>query len=491
VRPDFAGNPADSQRNHTELRQHPAAVLDSSVLEIPGPAAAGVGRPGRGAVSRGVLTAALWLLLLANGGVLVWLWLKGGGVTAVPTTTDLLTSLGRITGLLGAYLALVQVLLLARLPPLERLVGFDRLTVWHRRNGRAVILLLLAHTVLVTVGYAGSDQLRLGAEISSLWHDYPGIVTATIGTALLCLVVVSSLVIVRRRLPYELWHLVHLTAYAGIALAWSHQIPTGNEFTTAHTASRYWTGLILATLALLVVFRIVVPLVRGLALGLRVSEVREELPGVVSIVVTGRGIGRLRARSGQFLLWRFLTLGRVLQAHPFSLSRAPDGRSLRITVKDAGRFTRRLGALEPGTRVFAEGPFGTFTDAARRRPRAAYIAGGIGITPIRAMLETAPGAHGDLALVYRVVDERDAIFRDELEALASARGADVAIVAGDHRDAACSDLLSPDHLRALVDDIADRDVYVCGPPAMADGVVASLRRLGVPRRHIHLERFAL
>ena len=462
----------------------------ASVLETRAPAAA-IDMPARRPGARAALTAALWLVFAANGGVLVWLWLKGGGVTAVPSAADLETSLGRITGLLGAYLALVQVLLLARLPPLERLVGFDRLTVWHRRNGRVVILLLLAHTVLVTVGYAGSDQLRLGEEISSLWHDYPGIVTATIGTGLLCVVVATSLVIARRRLPYELWHLVHLTAYAGIALAWSHQIPTGNEFTTAHTASRYWTGLILATLALLVVFRVAIPLVRALALGLRVSEVRDEGPGVVSLVISGRGVGRLRARSGQFLLWRFLTPGRVLQAHPFSLSRAPDGRSLRITVKDVGRFTAGLRDLKPGTRVFAEGPFGTFTDAVRRRPRAAYIAGGIGITPIRALLETAPGGEGDLALVYRVADERDAIFREELDALAGARGARVTIVPGDHRDAACRDLLSPAHLRALVDDIAERDVYVCGPPAMADGTVASLRELGVPPRQIHIERFAL
>ena len=462
----------------------------SPVLEISGPVAGG-DVPPRPTAHRAILTAVLWLVLVANGAVIVGLWLKGGGITAVPKTPDLLTSLGRITGLLGAYLALVQVLLLARLPPLERLVGFDRLTVWHRRNGRAVILLLLAHTVLVTIGYAGSDELSLRAEISSLLHDYPGIITATIGTALLCVVVVSSLVIVRRRLPYELWHLVHLTAYAGIALAWSHQIPTGNEFAVAHTAANYWTGLILATLALIVTFRVVVPLVRGLALGLRVSEVREEAPGVVSVVITGRRIDRLRPRSGQFLLWRFLTPGRVLQAHPFSISRAPDGRSLRITVKDVGRFTAGLRDLEPGTRVFAEGPFGTFTDDARRRPRAAYIAGGIGITPIRAMLETAPGAAGDVDVVYRVVDERDAIFRDELEALASARGAGLTVVAGDHRDPACHDLLSPEHLRALVDDIAERDVYVCGPPAMADRVVANLRALGVPRRHIHLERFAL
>jgi predicted ferric reductase len=444
-----------------------------------------------GSAGRAGLTAALWLFVAANAGVIVWLWLKGGGVTAVPRTADLETSLGRITGLLGGYLALVQVLLLARLPPLERLVGFDRLTVWHKRNGRAVIALLLAHTVLVTLGYQGTDGVGLRAEISSLFADYPGILTATIGTALMCLVVVTSLVIVRRRLPYELWQLVHLTAYAGIALAWSHQIPTGNEFTTAHTAADYWTVLIAGTLALLVVFRVLRPLVRGLMLGLRVSEVHREGPGVVSVVVTGRGIGRLRARSGQFLLWRFLTPGRALQAHPFSLSRAPDGRSLRITVKDAGRFTARLGDLKPGTRVFAEGPFGTFTDDARRRPRAAYIAGGIGITPIRAMLETAPGAPGDIDVVYRVLDERDAILRDELEALAAARGAGLTVVAGDHRDAASSELLSAGHLRALVPDVIDRDVYVCGPPAMADGVVAELRELGVPRRQIHLERFAL
>jgi ferredoxin-NADP reductase len=227
------------------------------------------------------------------------------------------------------------------------------------------------------------------------------------------------------------------------------------------------------------------------AFGLRVSDVYEEAPGVVSLVITGRRLERLHADGGQFLLWRFLTPGRVLQAHPFSLSRAPDGRSLRITVKGVGGFTSGLREIKPGTRVFAEGPFGRFTDAVRRRPRAAYIAGGIGITPIRAMLETARGDAGDLDVVYRVVDERDAIFRDELEALAGARGAHLQVVVGDHRTAACRDFLSPEHLRTLVADIADRDVFVCGPPAMADRVVTSLRKLGVARRYIHLERFAL
>ena len=52
-------------------------------------------------------------------------------------------------------------------------------------------------------------------------------------------------------------------------------------------------------------------------------------------------------------------------------------------------------------------------------------------------------------------------------------------------------LLSPGHLRALVPDIAERDVYLCGPPAMIDAIHDNLRRAGVGRRQIHTERFEL
>ena len=54
-------------------------------------------------------------------------------------------------------------------------------------------------------------------------------ITATVGTAFLVAVVLTSVAVARRRLPYEWWYAIHLAAYAGIALAWFHQIPTGNE----------------------------------------------------------------------------------------------------------------------------------------------------------------------------------------------------------------------------------------------------------------------
>ena len=99
--------------------------------------------------------------------------------------------LGGLTGLLGAYLALVQVLLLARLPFLGRVAGFDRLTVWHRWNGYACLILVVAHTVLAVYGYAIDRHTGFFDQFWKLVADnfLQGMVTATIGLALFVLVV--------------------------------------------------------------------------------------------------------------------------------------------------------------------------------------------------------------------------------------------------------------------------------------------------------------
>jgi predicted ferric reductase len=465
------GSLADSavleERRHARPRSHPRA------------------RVGRLAVA-----IAVWTFLLGNAAGLVWLWWHGGNVTKVHTTGQALTSAARLTGLLSAYLALIQVVLLVRLPFLERLAGFDRLTVWHRWNGHACLDLVLAHVVFSIWGYALMDRLSVAKEISTMiWGGiYPGMITATVGTFLLIAVVVSSIVVVRRRLRYEWWYAVHLLAYAAIALAWFHQIPTGNELVLDRIAADYWRSLYIATLGLLVVFRIGVPLCNTFRYRLRVAEVVEEGPGVVSLRISGRRLDRLKVQPGQFFLWRFLARDSWWAAHPFSLSAAPNGGSLRITVKALGDFSGKIRRVRPGTRVVAEGPFGAFTEAVRRREKVVLIAGGIGITPIRALLEEMSG---DVIVLYRVMDDGDIIFRDELERLASAREIDIRFVVGDHETDEGRDLLSPQHLQELVPDIAEREVYVCGPPAMTNAIRANVRNADVPARFIHAERFAL
>jgi len=475
------------------------------------------------------VSLALWLFVVGNAVGVVWIWGAGGGDGLGyhwHNFDEVLLGLGRITALLAGYLALVEVVLLARLPFLERLVGFDRLTVWHRWNGHAVLDLVLAHVVFSVWGYARQDRhsffreywnwltlpqpssSSIGAVQGALTtpaasggfspagagvklaatSPYPGIITATIGTALLIAVVVSSLVVVRRKLSYEWWYAVHFIAYAGIALAWFHMIPDGNELVVDWVAADYWRALYALALALVLVFRVARPLVRALRFDLRVIAVVEEAPGIVSLRIGGRGLERLGAQPGQFFFWRFLAPGFWYSQHPFSLSEAPRGDSLRITVKSLGDHTAKFGQIPVGTRVFAEGPFGVFGARSRTDRKALLIAGGIGITPVRALLERMDG---DLVVLYRVVAATDIVFGEELARIGAERGVRIDYVVGDHSTQEGRDLLSPRHLKELVPDIAERDVYICGPVGMVDSIVPNLRQAEVSRRHLHVERFAL
>jgi predicted ferric reductase len=473
-----------------------------------------------GARGRLLRLGAIWLFVAGNAAAIVWVWGAGGadGLGYRWGSFDAaLVGMGRVTALLAGFLALVEVLLLARLPFVERAVGFDRLTVWHRRNGFLVIVLVLAHVVFSVWGYAIQDRHSFLGEY---WNwltlpqpgaaaisggiggsgsgkrsmalaptsPYPGIITATVGTALLLAVVATSIVAVRRRLSHEWWYAVHFTVYAAIALSWFHMIPDGNELVIDRVAADYWRGLFALTLAFVLLYRVTRPLVQSARFDLRVTEVVRETPGVVSLRIGGRGLDRLGARPGQFFLWRFLTRGFWYTAHPFSLSEAPNGESFRITVKALGDHTSRLCEIPVGTRVLAEGPFGVFTAESRRTRKALLIAGGIGITPVRALLE---GMDGDVVVLYRVVSSDDVVFAGELDGIAARRGARIEYLVGDHTSPEARDLLSPAHLASVVPDLHSRDVYACGPPGMVDRIVPSLRAAGVPPGQLHVERFAL
>jgi len=450
---------------------------------------------------RNVALALVWAFVLANAGAIFYMWVNGGtntGDLSLENTRTIVLSLARITGLLGAYLALIEVVLLARLLWLEHLVGFDRLPVWHPWNGHACLWLILAHTFLSIWGYQIQDnELAIGAAASTsywdetariIWGDiYPGMIVATVGTFLLVVVTFSSIVFVRKRVPYELWYAIHITAYAGIALGWFHQIPTGADIVHIPVAEWYWRSLYIATLVV-VALRVLHPFVNWLRHGMRVTELVHEAPGIVTLRIGGRKLDRIKVRPGQFFIWRFLAKGHWWAPQPYSISEAPDGKSIRITVKALGEHSRRIEECVPGTRVVAEGPFGVFTDASRTREKVLLVAGGIWITPIRALVEEM---EGDVIVLYRVVSQDDLVFADELAELAERRSLTIHDVVGDHRSPEGRELLSPAHLRELVPDVAEREVYLCGPPAMVEVLSGELRRAGVARKHLHVERFAL
>jgi predicted ferric reductase len=431
----------------------------------------------------------LWLGLL----LITYWWVADGGVTDLAHWDSGLTSLGRVAGLWAANLLLVQVLLMSRLPPLEHAYGRDRLARTHRVIGFLSFSLMITHIVLIIGGYAAGLWSAVPSTIWELITAYGGMLLAVAGTLCLIMVVLTSLKAARRRLRYESWHLLHLYGYLGVGLALPHQLWTGQDFLRSPGATLYWWTLWAAAAAAIMVWRVGLPLWRSARHGLRVAGVARESSDVVSVYLTGRRLERLPLRAGQFINVRFFRRPGWTRANPFSLSLAPNGHTLRITAKILGEGSARLAYLRPGTRVLFEGPYGRLSSRTRTQRRMVLAGAGVGITPLRALAEGLDYAPGEAIMLQRFTAEP--LFTRELQALAAERGLQVVHLPGPRCTA--SSVLGPAAqglpeliaLRRWIPDIADRDVFICGPSAWTDGFERLVLAAGVPADQIHTESF--
>ncbi|MEW1893608.1 ferric reductase-like transmembrane domain-containing protein [Streptomyces sp. NPDC085659] len=417
----------------------------------------------------------------ASGVLALW-WSDTGSVIG---SAGWLTGAGRITGLLAGYACAVLLALMARVPMLDHTIGTDRLARWHALGGRCTISLVLAHTLLIIWGYSLTSHTSVVSQTFTLVLHYPDLLKATAAFLLFLATGILSARAARRRMSYETWHYLHFATYLAVFLAFGHQLSNGADFVGNRPVQIAWYTLFLGVAALLAWYRFVAPVRRGLRHRMRVSAVRPEAPGVVSVHLTGEHLDELGGEPGQFLRWRFMARGLWWTANPYSLSAPAHPRHLRITVKTAGGHSAALAHLTPGTRVWAEGPYGAFTAKRRTTPKVLLLAGGVGITPLRTLFETLPG---QVTLVYRSRRPDDLALRDEIDAIAARRQATVHYLV-DEPAGRPSPLTAPG-LSALVPDLASHDVYVCGPPGMTQTAKSALREAGVPVRRIHHESFA-
>ena len=119
---------------------------------------------------------------------------------------------------------------------------------------------------------------------------------------------------------------------------------------------------------------------------------------------------------------------------------------------------------------------------------------GVGITPLRALAEGLDYAPGDATVLHR--HRATPLFADEFDALVRERGLVVHDLPGPRRSPGswlpvhvpgATDVAT---LQLLVPDVAERDVYLCGPAAWADSVRRTALVAGVPADRIHQEVFA-
>ena len=436
-----------------------------------------------------LLVAACWTSAAAS----IALFLGYGGANQFTTPAQAVTSLGIIAGLVGTDLILVMIVLAARLPLIDRAVGNDRAMALHRSLGKPVLYLIIAHVVLLLIGYGMTSKINAFDEIAPMW-SIPDLPLAFIGFGLLIAVVVTSVVTVRRHFRYEFWHLIHLLAYVAVLVALPHELSVGGLLAVGTFQRGYWIALYVVAFGAIGIYRFVIPVIRSVRHDLRISRIERVSDDVVSIYLTGRNLTSLGSGGGQYFVWRFWSARTWWHSHPISLSAVPTSTELRITVRELGKGTTQIARLRPGTRVWLEGPYGLFTDAGRTAPKLAVVAAGIGITPIRALLEHSRLAPGEATILLRGTSEAETYLLDELTAFAEQRQATLYTSLGRRGRGSRSWLSERDgqrgvSLRSIFPDLLHSDVYVCGPGVWAEQVVAEARGAGVPSHQIHFERF--
>ena len=418
-------------------------------------------------------------------GLAIALAFWGESLGALHAPGGWVTLAARLAALVGTYSMLVMVVLMSRIPWLERSVGQDRLVLWHRRIGGWPIVLIAAHIVLVTWGYAQAASVGLLTQFWTFVVHYPDILEAIAAFLLLVTAGVTSAKIARRRMKYETWWLVHLSMYLALGLAFFHQIRIGVMFVTSPTMR--WLWIVVVSIAALSVlsFRVALPIWRNLRHQLRVDSVVQVAPDVYSVVVSGRSLGRLAVSGGQFFQWRFLAPGLWWHSHPYSLSALPRPPHMRVTIKGLGDQSRAATRLRRGTRVIVEGPYGSFTRHRLSGRRVVMIGAGVGVTPLRALLEELPTST-PVTVVVRAQSSEHVIHGREFAELVERRKGRYVELVGPREQVR----LDESSMRGLTGNLHDADVFICGPEAFTAKTAATAKRLGARDERLHFESFS-
>jgi predicted ferric reductase len=359
-----------------------------------------------------------------------------------------------------------------------------------------MVALLLAHPLLLVLGYAALTDQSYAQQFMSFMTEWDDVGKAALAVVLMLLVALSSLAVIRNRVKYESWYLIHFLTYIAILISFGHQTNSGDVSTGV--ALNYWLLVNGLAGALFLGYRWLRIFYLQHKHALVVEKVVHETPDIISVYVTGKNMASFPWEPGQFMNVRFIPQTyetwkdryTFLFPHPFSVSSIPNGSTVRFSIKTLGDFTTRMTAVvTPGTPVRTSGPLGRLTQRAAQKDKYLMIGGGIGITPLRALAESLGSQGKDVTLIYSARTKADLALFTELKALP------IKLVAltGDAEQADApliqKGMLTPELLKQLVADLCDRDVYLCGPPPMMRALSTTLAGFGVHESQIHYERF--
>lgn len=206
---------------------------------------------------------------------------------------------------------------------------------------------------------------------------------------------------------------------------------------------------------------------------------------------------RLAFDAGQYLEWT-LGLDRADNRgnrRYFTIASSPTEDAVRLGVKfhpEASAFKRGLAGMAPGDTIHASQLAGSFVLPRDPRTKLAFVAGGVGITPFRSMLQSLidRGEARSIVLLYGNETEDAIAYGDVLDRARRELGIrTIHAIARNARSGQYPGYIDERLVRAAVPDFRERVFYVSGPQGMVRSIRAMLIRIGVPRRQIKTDFF--
>lgn len=447
-----------------------------------------------------------WGLTIGFCVVPIVLWLQIHPFSNLQTFSAIMLALGQVTGLVGMIMYALNLVYATRLRALEYLFGgLNRVYIAHHVLGGLALVLLSLHPLFLALRYVktsleqsallllpnGLFPLSALFDTSHQFHEtvleqwavFFGIIAFW---GMVGLLLVTFFV----KIPYRIWLFTHKFLGLAFFIGGLHVLFISSDTSTDTALKVYILGFTLIGIAAFI-YKTLLGRILIKKYNYQVSDVKLEAGNVTHIELLPVGL-QMSYKPGQFVFARFTGAkdqGINHEWHPFSISSSPNDPALRLSVKGLGDYTNVLSRLPVGSAAEIEGAYGSFTNTDYSNRNQIWIAGGIGVTPFISMAKSLPETGYNIDLYYSVKTSSELIDWQTLYDIAMVKNGTFRVIpwVGDRQQAH----LSADYVEKISGNVSQKDVFICGPPAMMQSLRKQFRDKGVPGTNIHSEEFGM
>lgn len=396
-------------------------------------------------------------------------------------TNNVIIALMGITGMVGAAILFWSILLGVRFFVkifTDDLIGVNKLHAWLGKWGA---ILVLSHPIFSMWAYLEDASWLVLPNFDTELEFH--ISLGRFALSLFILVWLSS-AILRKQIKYRPWYYIHILTYPLFALTLVHIKDIG-FYSNGEPIIQVIRLLAALTFIGIIIFRITAW--AGLwKVKYKVQSINKYGDDVFTIKLDGESKFKIKPKPGQYV---YMQTKRFGGAHPYSVLHFDEATNeLAFGIKKVGKHSQTLSKLMESDIVYADGPYGVFTQEDNTQEKSILYAGGIGVTPF--IDKVLRASHENLHLLYSVKDSSCILYEKELREKLGDK-LQIFTTREENDNYIARRIEMEDYQNIVGQDIYNTNHFICGSEAFASSMVVQLESMGVPKNRIFTEEFSL